>query len=80
MLIKTRYLPPTKRHGALIRATGDDGSTLTIPFVRNLRDPHLNVAQALVRATYTDGFTAVHVMGNMYRPAETEHPGKVLDS
>lgn len=53
MLIKTRKLPATSTQGERMRATAENGATLTIPFkyrTGNLMSPNTRVAQALALA------------------------------
>lgn len=51
MLIKTRKLPATNNDGERMRATADNGATLTIPYpYRATTSPNTRVAQALALA------------------------------
>ena len=53
MMIKTRKLPATSTDGERMRATADNGATLTIPYpytLENLISPNRYVAVCLARA------------------------------
>ncbi len=55
MLIKTRKLPATSTDGERMRATAENGATLTVPFPyrdysSGLMSPNTRVAQALALA------------------------------
>lgn len=71
MLIKTRKLPATQSEGERMRATADNGATLTIPFPYGAADPHQLVADALVMA-YGDTHRAEHATGHTYNVVRKE--------
>lgn len=69
MIIKTRKLPATSTEGARMRATGDDGSVLTVPFPYAAGDAHAFVAGALAAARgYGDD--PEYLTGQSYRVEE----------
>lgn len=73
MIIKTRKLPPTQTEGARMRATADNGATLTLPYPQGAADPHQLVAEALVMA-YSREHRAERIdpAGNRFKSVERE--------
>jgi hypothetical protein len=50
MIIRTRKLPATQNDGERMRATADNGASLTIAFPYDATDPNLTVANMLAMA------------------------------
>lgn len=54
MIIKARKLPPTQNDSARMRATAENGATLTIPYPHDVEDPYEHVVVALAKALHNN--------------------------
>lgn len=73
MIIKTRKLPATQTEGERMRATADNGATLTIPFpygLANLISPYRYVANRLAMALEFTPDDVTHVEGYTFKVEE----------
>lgn len=70
MIIKTRKLPATTTAGERMRATADNGASLTLPFGYEWESPDEFVAMALAKALshgeLMAEFTLTRVSGNRW--------------
>lgn len=70
MIIKTRKLAATSTEGERIRATAENGATLTLPFpyaLAGLVSPYRFVAIRLAKAMGLDDYSVEHVTGNTFK-------------
>lgn len=72
MIIKTRKLPATQTEGERMRATADNGASLTLPFPYGAADPHKLVADALVMAYNTECHAERVGNGHVFRATRGE--------